>query len=72
MASARSTSFNASPRAGHDNELFPPDAAIDPSEDEVSINAAITLRDQFAQDRSGVQAFLDALLNLLTGTGQRQ
>lgn len=72
MASARSTSFNASPRAGHDYELLPPDAAIDPSEDEVSINAAIALRDQFAQDRSGVQAFLDALLNLLTGTGQRQ
>ena len=54
-------------RAGHEYELLPPEAAIDPSEDEVSINAAIALREQFAQDRAAVRAFFDALLALLMG-----
>jgi hypothetical protein len=37
-------------RRDFDYPLQPPEAAIDPSEDEVSINAAMVLRDQFAQD----------------------
>ena len=36
-------------RAGCDYELLPPEAAIDPSEDAVGVNAAIVLRDQFAE-----------------------
>ena len=38
-------------RAGHDYELLPPEAAIDSSKDAVSIDAAITLRTTFAQER---------------------
>ena len=59
-------------RAGHEYELLPPEAAIDPSEDAVSIAAAIVLRDQFAQDSPAVLAFFDALVGLLTGSGRRQ
>jgi hypothetical protein len=44
-------------RRGFDYPLQPPEAAIDPSEDEVSINAAMVLRDQFAQDSPAVRAF---------------
>ena len=58
-------------RAGHDYELLPPEAAIDPSEDAVSIDAAIAMRDQFAQDSPAVRAFFDALVALLTGTGRK-
>ena len=35
-------------RAGHDYDLQPPAAAIDPSEDPVSIDAAYVLRDSFS------------------------
>jgi len=49
-----------------------PEAAIDPSEDAVSINAAIVLRDQFAQDSPTVRAFFDALVGLLTEHGRKQ
>ncbi len=59
-------------RAGHVYELLPPEAAIDPSEDEVSIKAAIVLRDQFAQDPPAVREFFDALVDLLTGVGRTQ
>ena len=59
-------------RAGHDYELLPPEAAIDPSEDAVSIAAAMVLRDQFAQDSPAVLAFFDALVELLTGGGRKQ
>src|SRR6185369_110496 len=59
-------------RAGHDYELLPQEAAIDPSEDAVSIDAAIALRDQFAHDSPAARAFFDALVALLTGDGQRQ
>jgi hypothetical protein len=59
-------------RRDFDYTLLPPEAAIDPSEDEVSINAAIVLRDQFAQDSPAVLAFFDALVGLLTGGGRRQ
>ena len=47
--------------------LQPPEAAIDSSENEVSINAAIVLRDQFAQDSPAVRGFFKALVELLTG-----
>ena len=58
-------------RAGHDYELLPPEAAIDPSEDSVSISGAIVLRDQFAKDSPAVRAFFDALVDLLTGSGRK-
>jgi hypothetical protein len=51
--------------------LQPPEAAIDPSEDEVSINAAMVLRDQFAHDSLAVLAFFDALGEVLTGAGKQ-
>ena len=54
-------------RAGNDYELLPPEAAIDPTDDAVNINATIVLREQFAQDSPAVLAFLDALVELLTG-----
>ena len=59
-------------RRDFDYPLLPPEAAIDPSEDEVSIAAAIVLRDQFAQDSPAVLAFFDALVELLTGGGRKQ
>ena len=59
-------------RRDFDYPLLPPEAAIDPSEDEVSINTAIVLRDQFAQDSPAVRAFFDALVGLLTGSGRKQ
>jgi hypothetical protein len=59
-------------RAGHEYELSPPEAAIDPSEDAVSIDAAIAMRGTFSQDSPAVRAFFDALGELLTGAGQKQ
>jgi hypothetical protein len=59
-------------RRGFDYPLLPPEAAIDPSEDEVSINAALVLRDQFARDSPAVREFFDALVELLTGGGRKQ
>ena len=38
----------------------------------MSINAAIVLRDQFAQDSDAVLAFFDELVGLLTGIGRKQ
>ena len=49
-------------RAGHEYELLPPEAAIDPSEDAVSIDAAIAMRTTFAQDSPAVLAFFDTLV----------
>ena len=59
-------------RRDFDYTLQPPEAGIDPSEDEVSINAAIVLRGQFANDSPAVRAFFDALVGLLTGSGRKQ
>jgi len=59
-------------RAGHEYELLPPEAAIDPSEDAVSIAAAMVLRDQFAQDSPAVLALFDEIVELLTGSGRKQ
>ena len=58
-------------RAGHDYELLPPEAAIDPSEDAVSIDAAFVMRATFAQDSLAARAFFDALVGLLTGSGEK-
>lgn len=44
--------WELSRRAGHEYELQPPEAAIDPSEDKVSINAAIAMRASFALGRT--------------------
>ena len=52
--------------------LQTPEVAIEPSEDEVSINAAIAIRATFAQDVPAVRALFDALVDLLSGAGQRQ
>jgi len=59
-------------RRDFDFTLQPPEAGIDPSEDAVSIAAAIVLRDQFAHDSPAVLAFFDALVELLTGGGRKQ
>ncbi len=58
-------------RGGFDYPLQPPEAAIEPSEDEVSINAAIVLGDQFAQESPAALAFFEALVELLTGGEQK-
>ena len=58
-------------RNGYHYELQPPEAAIPPEEDAVSIEAAIALRDSFAKESPAVRALFDALLELLTGEGQR-
>jgi len=57
-------------RVGHEEELQPPEAAIPPEEDAISIEAAIALRVRFA-DKPAVRALFDALVDLLTGSGQR-
>ena len=51
--------------------LLPPEAAIPPEEDAVSIDAAMVLRDQFAQDSPAARSFFDALVDLLTGGADR-
>jgi hypothetical protein len=56
-------------RRGLDFRLQPPEAAIDPSEDAVSIDAAIAMRATFGQDAPAVRGFFDSLLELLTGGG---
>jgi hypothetical protein len=58
-------------RVGHNEELQPPEAAIPPEEDAISIEAAIALRVRFA-DRPAVCAMFDALVELLTGGGKRK
>ena len=63
--------LGANRRAGHDYELLPPEAAIDPSEDAVSVDAAIPLRDQFAKDSPASRSFFDALVDLLMGGADR-
>jgi hypothetical protein len=57
-------------RAGHDYELLPQEAAIDPSEDAVSIDAAIALRGTFARASPAGFAFFDVLVALTTGAGE--
>jgi hypothetical protein len=56
-------------RAGRDYELLPPKAAIDPSEDAVSIEATYAMRASFAASdlAPAVLKFFDALVDLLPG-----
>ena len=58
-------------RAGLDFPLQSPDAAIDPSEDAASLAAAMMLREQFAEDAPAVAGLFDAIVDTLTGTGNR-
>lgn len=60
-------------RAGRDYDLLPPEAAIDPSEDTVSIEATYAMRQSFAASGFAPAAlkFFDALIELLTGAGER-
>ncbi len=59
-------------RRGFDYTLLPPDAAIDPSEVAVSIDAAIAMRDQFGGEAPAVRVLFDAIVELLTGAGRKQ
>ena len=58
-------------RAGHEYELLPPRAAIDPSEDAVSIQTAYAVRASFERSATApaVLVFLDELIRLLTAEG---
>ena len=58
-------------RTGHDYELLPPEAAIDPSEDAASIDAVYALQATFSDTTPAVRAFFDTLKDLLTGRGLR-
>ena len=60
-------------RSAFDYTLQPPEAAIDPSEDAVSIDATNAMRTAFAASDLAPAAlkFLDALLELLTGGGRK-
>ena len=56
-------------RVGRDYELLPPAAAMDPSEEGVSIEATYAMRASFVGSdmEPAVLTFLDALVKLLTG-----
>ncbi len=58
-------------RVGLDYDLQSPEAAIPPTEDAASINAAIAIQLKFGQGAGSVRALLDAVVELLTGAGQR-
>jgi hypothetical protein len=66
--------WELSRRAGHEYELLPPEAAIDPSEDAVSIEATYAIRASFASSGFAPAAlkFFDALVQLLSGGGERK
>ena len=61
-------------RRGVDFPLLPPDAAIPPEERTISLDAAVMLRDRFAQEdrveARGVAALADAVVLLMSGSGQ--
>ena len=58
-------------RNGYHFELQPPEAAIPPEEDAVSVDAVIALREAIAKDSPAVRALFDALVALLTGAERR-
>jgi hypothetical protein len=60
-------------RQGVEFPLQPPEAAIDPREDAVSIDAAMVMRASFARDSrtEAVTVLLDAIVGVLTG-GERR
>jgi hypothetical protein len=57
-------------RVGLRYELQPPEAAIPPKEDAVSIDAAIVLRDTFTKELPAVRALFDALAALSPAAGR--
>jgi hypothetical protein len=59
-------------RNGYHYELQPPEAAIPPEEDAVSIEVVIALRDSFAKESPAVRALFDALIALLTGGDEQK
>ena len=58
-------------RRGFDDPLQPPEAAFDPSEDTVSISAAMVMRATLVQQNPDVLALFDALVELLTGAEKK-
>ena len=58
-------------RKGFDFHLEPPDEAIDPSEDQVAIGAAIVLHDEYAGD-SAIARFFAAAVDVLIERGRSQ
>lgn len=70
----RACDWELNRRAGHDYELLPPEAAIDPSEDAVSIQATYAMRASFASSdlAPATLKFFDALVRLLTAAGERK
>jgi hypothetical protein len=58
-------------RTGLGYPLQPPEAAIPPEEDAVSIDAAMAMRSMFAQDSRVVLALFDAIVDLLIGAERR-
>ena len=69
----RACDWELNRRVGRDYDLQPPQAAIDPSEDDVSIKAVYAMRESFATGDMAPAAltFFDALISLLTG-GERK
>ena len=57
-------------RQGFDSELRPPEAAIPPEEDAVSVAVAMAMRGSFAQDSPAVLALFDAIVKLLTASAR--
>jgi hypothetical protein len=61
-------------RQGLDPSLQPPEVVMERNEDADCINAAMVMRDSFAQDdrAEAVTALLDAIVGVLTGREHRQ
>lgn len=64
--------WELSRRLGFDYALQPPEAAIGPEEDAISIDAAMAMRAIFAKDPGAVPELFNVLVDLLTGAGRRQ
>jgi hypothetical protein len=58
-------------RTVREYELQPPEAAIPPEEDDISIKAVVALRAAFAHDSPALRALFAELQNLLTGKGRK-
>src|ERR1044072_9253682 len=60
-------------RRGYNYTLQPPEAAIDPSEDNMSIKAVYAMRESFSSSGFAPDAlkFFDALAAILTGGGRK-
>ena len=60
------------PPRGLDYQLQPPEAAIPPEEDAISIDAAMAMRATFTNDSRAVFALFVAVVDMLTGGGRKQ